>query len=321
MLQAVNQTLHELLAEDERVVLFGEDIADPKGGVFGITKGLSSANPSRVFNSPLAEATIAGVAAGLAATGFRPIVEFQFVDFVGPAFHQIANQISTLRWRTQGQWSCPMVMVAPCGAYLPSGGPWHSQTNEGWFAHIPGLQVVVPSRPHDAAALLKAAVNDDDPVLYLLPKHLLRVPYEIERREPVRIGTARIARDGSDVTLVAWGNTVAIALDAANELAALGVIVEVIDLRTIVPCDWQTLVGSLQKTGRLVVVQEDNRTCSFGQSIISELTANPASWAYFSAPQLVTREDVHVAFNASLEAAVLPNVKRVKEAIIRVVRF
>ncbi len=322
MLQAVNQTLRDLLRHDERVVLFGEDIADPKGGVFGITKGLSSLYPARVFNSPLAEATIIGVGAGLAACGLRPIVELQFIDFVGPGFHQLANQIATLRWRTKGQWSCPLVIIAPCGGYLPSGGPWHSQSNEGWFAHIPGLQVVVPSRPEDAAALLRAAIGGNDPVLYLLPKHLLRMPRTVEGGEALRIGLARVARSGGDVTVIAWGNTVSIALEAADALVPRGIDVEVIDLRSIVPCDWSMLEASLEKTGRLVVVQEDNRTCSFGQAIISELTSRVESWSQFSSPpQLVTREDVHVAFNASVELATLPDSRRVIEAIEQTIEF
>ncbi len=322
MLKAVNDTLSELLAGDDRVVMFGEDIADPKGGVFGITKGLSTLYPGRVVNSPLAEATIAGVGAGLAANGFRPIVELQFIDFVGPAFHQIANQIATLRWRTMGQWSCPLVIMAPCGGYLPSGGPWHSQSNEGWFAHIPGLQVVVPSRAADAAALLRAAAHGNDPVLYLLPKHLLRAPDLIDSDEPVRIGQARIAREGSDVTVVAWGNTVSLALEAADALATSGVAAEIVDLRSIVPCDWPTVIASLEKTGRLIVVQEDNRTCSFGQAIIAELTADRRSWNLFAGPpQLVTRDDVHIAFNASSERATLPTAQHIADAVWRAMEF
>lgn len=320
MLQAINDTLGDVLANDDRVVLFGEDIEDPKGGVFGLTKGLSTRYRNRVFNSPLAEATIVGAAAGLAISGFRPVVELQFIDFVGPAFNQIVNQIATMRWRTAGAWSCPMTIIAPCGAYLPSGGPWHSQTNEAWFAHAPGLQVVMPSTPADAAALLRASISGDDPVLFLIPKHLLRAPHPFDGDTPVRIGDARLCISGEEVTVIAWGNTVELAMRAATIGRRLGVSVEVIDLRSIVPCDWTTIRASVRRTGRLVVVQEDNRTCSFGQSLIAELMSDAETWgAMFAPPQLVSRGDVHVGFHADLEAAVLPSVEDVLRAVKRTV--
>lgn len=316
MVDAVNETLRGALAEDDRVILFGEDLEDPKGGVFGLTRGLSTQFPGRVLNSPLAESTIAGAAAGLALAGQKPIFELQFIDFVGPAFNQIVNQIATLRWRSVGSWKCPLVILAPCGAYLPSGGPWHSQTNEAWFAHAPGLQIVMPSTPHDAAALLKAALAGDDPVLFLLPKHLFRRRSSIRTEAPCSLGQAVTRQTGKDVTVLAWGNCVHIALDAADSLDSNGCCVEVIDLRSIVPCDWQAIEHSLAKTGRLVVVQEDNRTCSFGQAILAEMTSRTGCWDLLAAPpQLVCRPDVHVPFDAMLEEHVLPNRERVCEAI------
>lgn len=318
MLDAVNETLRAALAANEKVLLFGEDIEDPKGGVFGLTKGLSSQFPNRVVNSPLAEATIAGLAAGLALAGWRPVFELQSIDFCGPAFNQIVNQIATLRWRSAGAWRCPVVLLAPCGAYLPGGGPWHSQTNESWFAHAPGLQVAMPSTPHDAAALLRLAIAGDDPVLLLLPKHLFRQKFATQPDEPFTLGQARVCAMGSDVTIAAWGNCVEVALQARDELRTEGVSAEVLDLRSIVPCDWESLHHSLEKTGRLVVVQEDNRTCSFGQSIIAEMTSRNASWDCFAAaPQLVSRADVHIGFHPDLEAAVLPNVEQVCAAVRR----
>lgn len=316
IVSALNCTFEQLLLQDERVILFGEDIEDPKGGVFGATKGLSTRFPDRVRNSPLAEATIAGVGAGLAVAGWKPIVELQFIDFVGPSFNQIANQIATLRWRTVGNWSCPIVIVAPCGAYLPCGGPWHSQTNEGWFAHMPGLRVAVPSTPFDAAAMLRAAVQGDDPVLLLFPKHLFREPFVSAGNTCLRLGEAAVRRPGTDVSIVAWGNCVRLALRAAVALEAdEGWSIEVVDLRSLVPCDWNAIRASVRKTGRLVVVQEDNRTCSFGQSIVSEVAGDQETWRHLiAAPQLVSRGDVHIGFSETLETAVLPNVRDVCEA-------
>jgi len=312
---ALNATLHDALAEDEKILVFGEDVEDPKGGVFGVTKGLSTEFEGRVVNSPLAEATIAGVAVGLAVAGWRPLFEFQFIDFVGPAFNQIVNQIATLRWRSAGEWKCPMVLLAPCGAYLPAGGPWHSQTNEAWFAHTPGLQIVMPSTPEDAAALLRVALAGDDPVLFLLPKHLFRQRFAMSGEETVNIGEAAVRVAGSDVTLVAWGNCVELCESAAAQMEDEASI-EVLDLRSIVPCDWTAVEKSLAKTGRLVVVQEDNRTCGFGQAVITAMTSSPQRWNLFAAPpQLVARDDVHMPFHPILEEAVLPSVEDICGAV------
>ena len=327
LIEAVNATLRRLLAEDERVLLFGEDIEDPKGGVFGMTKGLSLDFPGRVMNSPLAEATIAGLACGLAVAGEKPIFELQFVDFVGPAFHQIVNQIATLRWRTAGAWKCPLVLLAPCGAYLPAGGPWHSQTNESWFAHAPGLQVAMPSNAQDAAALLRAAVAGDDPVLLLLPKHLFRQRFAwaetaTGEEEEVSLGAARVCREGSDVTILAWGNCVELAVNAAQAMQTEDVSSEVLDLRSIVPCDWEAIRRSVAKTGRIVVVQEDNRTCSFGQAIVADAVTAAERWdLLIGPPQLVTRPDVHVGFHPRLEASVLPQVSDICAAIRRAMSY
>jgi 2-oxoisovalerate dehydrogenase E1 component len=327
MIGAINTALRRLLADDERVLLFGEDIEDPKGGVFGLTKGLSTDFPGRVVNSPLAEATIAGLACGLAIAGDKPVFELQFIDFAGPAFHQIVSQIATLRWRTAGAWKCPLVLLAPCGAYLPAGGPWHSQTNESWFAHAPGLHIAMPSNVQDAAALLRAAVAGDDPVLLLLPKHLFRQRFEWRRSDlggdpAVRLGEARVCREGSDVTVVSWGNCVELSLEAAQAMQSTGISTEVLDLRSIVPCDWETIRLSLAKTGRIVIVQEDNQTCSFGQAIVSEVVTRPCNWDLLAAPpQLVSRADVQVSFNVVLERAVLPQVSDICDAMRLVMSY
>jgi 2-oxoisovalerate dehydrogenase E1 component len=308
MASAIQQTLRTLLAQNPRVLMFGQDIEDPKGGVFGVTRGLSSAYPGRVVNAPLAEATIVGTASGLSLAGYLPVFELQFIDFAGPAFNQIVNQIATVRWRSKGAWTNPLILLAPCGGYLPAGGPWHSQSNEGWFAHAPGLQVAIPSTPGDAAALLHAAAAGEDPVLFLIPKHLLRATSKVWDEQPIRLGQAAIRSVGTDVTLVAWGNCVPVSLVAAKALGQQGISAEVIDLRTLVPCDWETIQDSLAKTGRLIVIQEDNRTGSFGQSIISEVVSRAEMWRLLaSRPELISRPDAHIGFHPALEAAVLPS--------------
>jgi 2-oxoisovalerate dehydrogenase E1 component len=316
MVAAIGLTLHAALERDPKVLLFGEDIEDPKGGVFGLTKGLSAGFPGRVFNSPLAEATIVGAAVGLAATGFRPVFELQFIDFLAPAFNQLANQLATLRWRSGGQWTCPLVLYAPYGAYLPAGGMWHSQSNEGWWTHIPGLRVAVPSTPADAVGLFWSALQDDDPSLILLPKHIFRKKLPAKVYMPIPFGRSTVRRAGTDVTLVTWGNCLELADQAATIMAERGIQVEVIDLRTLVPCDWEGIERSIEKTGRLVVVTEDTRTCSFGQAVVAELVSMPRRFNHFySAPILVARPEVGVPYRPSLEAAVLPDVPETLHAI------
>lgn len=316
MVDAINAVFKAGLQADDRYVFFGEDIEDPKGGVFRLTADLSTNHPDRVFNSPLAEATIAGVATGMACYGLRPVFELQFIDFMGPAWNQLSQNLATLRWRTFGEWKCPAVIYSPYGAYLPGGSLWHSQANESLFAHSPGFRVVVPSTPEDAAALMWTAMHADDPTIFLIPKHLFRLQMDCPAEVPaVGFGQARIRREGDDVTVVTWGNCIEQALAAANELAD-ECEVEVIDLRSIVPWDRETVVRSVEKTGRLVVIQEDGRSCSVGQMIISELMSDETSFAHFvSPPQLVSKPDVHIGYNPIYEYAALPDTRRVVEAI------
>lgn len=316
MVNAINRTFHAMLETFPEVVFFGEDIEDPKGGVFGFTKGLKSKHPDRVFNSPLAEATIVGTAVGLSAMGYRPVFEIQFIDFITPGFHQLVSQIATLRWRSKGEWKCPLIIYSPYGAYLPAGGMWHSQSNDGWWAHTPGIRVAIPSTPEDVAGLFWSAVQDEDPSLILIPKHIFRVRRPVSRYEPIPFGKAVIRRPGEHVTVVAWGNTLELAEQAAEQFAQQGVSLEIIDPRTLVPFDWQTVEESLAKTGRLVVIHEDNRTCGFGQAIITEMTSVPERFnLLLSPPQLVARYDVHIPFCPELEYAVLPDLPRVIEAV------
>jgi 2-oxoisovalerate dehydrogenase E1 component len=316
MVAAFNRTFHAAMETFDTIVVFGEDIEDPKGGVFGFTKGLSSKYPERVRNSPLAEATIVGTAVGLAAMGYRPVFEIQFIDFITPGFHQLVSQIATLRWRSKGEWKCPLVIYSPYGAYLPAGGMWHSQSNDGWWAHTPGIRVAIPSTPEDIAGLFWAAIQDDDPTMFLIPKHIFRVRMPVQAYRAIPFGKAAIRREGTDVTVVAWGNTLELAFQAAEQFAQQGVSLEIIDPRTLVPFDWETVEQSLAKTGRLVVIHEDNRTCGFGQAIITEMTSVPERFnLLLSPPQLVARYDVHIPFCPELEYAVLPDLARVMRAI------
>src|SRR5256714_6631195 len=316
----VNQTLRLGLKEDSRRVIFGEDVEDPKGGVFRLTQKLSTEFPKQVFNSPLAESTILGVACGLAAYGRRPVFELQFIDFIYPGFNQLVTNISTLRWRSFGNWKCPAVIYAPYGAYLPGGSLWHSQANESAFAHYPGLNVVIPSTPADAAGLLWTAMHAEDPVIFLVAKHLFWA--ERESKEPVRavpFGKARKLCDGADVTVVAWGNTIEKSLEAIaridNEIS-----VELLDLRSVVPWDKEAIAASVHKTGRLVVVQEDTENCSVGQMIISHITAQPDLWSEMvSPPILVSKGNVMIGYNPIYEYAALPDVDRIVAAIKRAV--
>lgn len=313
MVAAINSTLKKALEEDHKVVLFGEDIEDPKGGVFGMSKGLSEAFPKQVFNSPLAEATIMGVAVGMAAYGWKPVFELQFIDFMAPGWNQITSNMATLRWRTSGDWKCPCVIYAPYGAYLPGGGIWHSQSNEGYFAHTPGLRVAIPSTPEDAAGLFWTAIHGEDPTFILVPKHIFRKPVDVENAEPVPFGKARIVQEGSDVTVVTYGNTIELAVEAAGKTTAS---LEIIDLRSIVPLDYETITRSVEKTGRLIVIHEDNHTGGVGQAILAEMTRVPERWNLFlSPPQLIARDDVPVGFNPVIEYASLPDLGQILQAI------
>jgi 2-oxoisovalerate dehydrogenase E1 component len=314
----VNKTLRAGLEDDQQRILFGEDIEDPKGGVFRLTQKLSTEFPKQVFNSPLAESTILGVACGLAAYGKRPVFEMQFIDFIYPGFNQLVTNISTLRWRSFGNWKCPAVIYAPYGAYLPGGSLWHSQANESALAHYPGLNVVIPSTPGDAAGLLWTAMHAEDPVIFLVAKHLLWAEHEYN--EPIRavpLGKARTVRDGTDVTLVAWGNTIEKSLEALNKIGS-EISVELIDLRSIVPWDAAAIKESVRKTRRLVVVQEDTENCSVGQMIITHITGASGLWKeLLSPPILVSKPNVVIGYNPIYEYAALPDVERIVTAIRR----
>ncbi|HSU85171.1 MAG TPA: thiamine pyrophosphate-dependent enzyme [Chthoniobacterales bacterium] len=312
----VNQTLRAGLTKDSRRIIFGEDIEDPKGGVFRLTQKLSTEFPDQVFNSPLAESTILGVACGLASYGKRPVFELQFIDFINPGWNQLVTNLSTLRWRSFGTWTCPLVIYAPYGAYLPGGSLWHSQANEAALAHYPGINVAIPSNPEDAAGLLWTAMHCEDPTFILIPKHLLWA--EHESKQPVRsvsLGKARVHRPGADVTVVAWGNTMEKSIEALGKLGDKASI-ELIDLRSIAPWDRETIEDSVRKTGRLVVVQEDTENCSVGQMIIAHITGRAELWeSMISAPILVSKGNVMIGYNPIYEYAALPDVERIVRTI------
>lgn len=313
MVSSINTTFQKALENDPKIIFFGEDIEDPKGGVFGITKGLSESFPKQVFNSPLAEATIMGVAIGMSAYGWRPVFELQFIDFISPGWNQIVANMSTLRWRTFGEWKCPLTIYAPYGAYLPGGSLWHSQSNEASLAHVPGIKVGIPSTPEDAAGMLWTSIHGDDPSFVLIPKHIFRKQMEVEKVEPLPFGVAKVLGEGDDVTIVTYGNTIEVVQEA---VAKSGVSCEVIDLRSIVPCDYDTITKSVAKTGRLIVVHEDTKTCGFGESLISNMVSVPERFNLFlSPPQLVCRDDVHIGYNPIYEYAALPDVERIVDAI------
>jgi 2-oxoisovalerate dehydrogenase E1 component len=314
----INKALRAGLEKDSRRIIFGEDIEDPKGGVFRLTQKLSTDFPKQVYNSPLAESTILGVACGLASYGKRPIFELQFIDFINPGWNQLVTNLSTLRWRSFGTWTSPVVIYAPYGAYLPGGSLWHSQANEGALAHYPGINIAIPSTPEDAAGLLWTAMHCEDPTVVLIPKHLLWA--EHESAEPIRavpLGKARKRSSGSDVTLVAWGNTIEKSLEALEKIGDEASI-ELIDLRSIVPWDRAAIEESVRRTGRLIVVQEDTENCSVGQMIITHITGQPDIWSEMvSPPILVSKGNVMIGYNPIYEYAALPDVERIVAAVRR----
>jgi 2-oxoisovalerate dehydrogenase E1 component len=323
MLDAINHGLREELERNPKIVMWGEDIADPKGGVFGVTRGLSTAFPDRVGNSPLAEASIVGVAGGMAIGGYKPIVEIQFADYLWPASMQLRNEIPTVRWRSQGVWTCPVVVRIATGGYI-KGGPWHSTCVEAFFAHIPGWYVVFPSCGEDAKGLIKSAARSQDPVIFLEHKGLYR-RVQAKTREPdadylVPFGRGRIRREGKDLTIVTWGSTVYLALEVARQMESQGVSLEIIDVRSIVPLDEELIYASVRKTNRVVVAHEDSLTMGFGAEVAAKIAKN--CFAFLDAPvSRVAAKDSFVPAATNLELMVLPAVEDVRRAVEEVLRF
>lgn len=318
MVQAINDALRVAMEEDERVILLGEDIGRV-GGVFRVTAGLQERfGEARVIDTPLNEGGIIGTAIGMALYGLVPVPEIQFGDFIWPAFDQIVNELAKYRYRSGGEYSASMVIRAPVGGGI-RGGHYHSQHPEAPFIHTAGLKVVCPSNAYDAKGLLLASIADPDPVLFFEPKRVYRaakgeVP---EGRYTVPLETARVAREGDAVTVVAYGAMLYEALDAAQKAAQEGVECEVLDLRTLWPVDIAAIIRSIEKTGRLVVVHEAPRTCGFGAELVS-LVCERAFYHLQAPPVRVTGFDT--PFPYSLEMEYLPLSHRILPAILTVAR-
>lgn len=311
---AMREVFRQRLLNDDRVCLLGEDIEDDKGDVFGVTKGLSTQFPGRVVNSPLAEATIMGVSIGMALTGKRPVAFMQFADFMPPAYNLLFTELATMYWRSNGDWECPVIVFAACGGYRPGLGPFHAQTNEGTFAHIPGIDVYMPSNAADAAGMLNAAFESNRPSVFLYPKKLLNnssiadtTSTDVEK-QIVPVGKARIVKAGSDITFVGWGNTVSLCQEAAETLETVGVDSEIIDLRTIKPYDLETVLASAEKTGHLIVAHEDNHTCGVGGDLIASVVERAKRAVRV---KRITRADTYVPCNFDNQMEILPSYQRI----------
>ncbi len=320
MMDALNHALTEEMERDKGVVVFGQDVAHGKGGVFGITRTLTDRfGASRCFNTPLAESTIIGLAIGLSQDGFhKPVAEIQFADYSWTGMNQLFNELSSIYYRSNGEWNCPVVIRMPYGGYI-QGGPYHSQSIEAFLSHCPGLKVAIPSNAADAKRLLKAAIRDPNPVIFLEHKALYRQRLFSARPEPGKeevlpLGKANIVREGTDVTFVGWGMTVLMGVEAATALAEEGVSVEVIDLRTIVPLDFETVLASIQKTGKLLIAHEAARNCGFGAELAAR--AVDEAFRYLDAPvKRVAGKDCPVPYCKDLEEEVLPQKKDIENAL------
>ena len=319
LIQAINQALREEMRRDDRIVVIGEDVGR-LGGVFRATEGLQQEfGEERVIDTPLNEIGIAGVAIGMAMTGTRPCVEIQFVDFIYPAFDQIVNELAKVRYRSGGQFTAPVVIRTPYGAGV-KGGHYHSQSPEAYFVHTAGLVTVIPSNPRDAKGLLKAAIRSDDPVIFLEPKRLYRsVKEELPEEDyEVPLGVARIAREGSDVTMLCYGAMVPPCLEAAELQARAGTEVEVIDLRTLWPLDIDAVIASVKKTGRVVIVHEAPRACGYGAELAAQISERAID-SLLAPIVRVTGADTPVPY--ALEAHYLPDVARISRGLERVLKF
>ncbi len=326
MMDAINHALDEEMATDPGMIVFGEDVARGKGGVFGITKNLTDKYGQwRCFNTPLAESTIIGVSIGMALDGsHRPVAEIQFADYIWTGINQLFNQLSSYYYRSNGEWNCPVVIRMPTGGYI-QGGPYHSQNIEGFLSHCPGLMIAYPSNAADAKGLLKWAIRSPNPVIFLEHKALYRQQRFSARPEPdadyiLPFGKAAIVRPGTDITLVTWGMMVLYAVDAAEKLAAENISIEVLDLRTISPLDKEAILISVQKTGKVLILHEAAKTSGFGAEIAA-LIAEKA-FEYLDAPLVrMGAEDTPVPYSKILENRVLPQPSRIEAELKKLAQY